>query len=413
MPVGDLARDAGALFLLFGSLALPWESGHQASDRWWVVLATIAAALSLALPYLTTARVIPGWGGPQVRLAKLAACAPYAVCLLVVVINELINLTDEFAGGIGTGVGVGLAGVLLVLQPRAVEDDATAPNRAAWHRTSVLLATAGLVLVALGTVIFVISNIGDANDSVLSFLGVVLLLVGANALVVILPLAPYATRSRPAARVFATVGFSLLAVAFLATVGDGDSSFYDAPLTKITGEGFFGPAPTGYFLITAAAALAVARAVLSTLKPIERVASWVQTASLAFVVAAAGLALSAVGRLLIIVDTETYEASTIVPLVLMVGAVIAALVARTLTQTNADLHRGVVIAITGAIVLVAIVAIAVGNSGASTDSLTASEAVGWFAMPGLVLWSLLVPAPVRTTFKPLANTPPTKPPPAA
>ena len=65
VPVGDFIRDGVALVALFSTLAMPWDLGNDANDRWWVIIAVLISVVSLSVPYVVKSGAIPGWGPAQ------------------------------------------------------------------------------------------------------------------------------------------------------------------------------------------------------------------------------------------------------------------------------------------------------------------------------------------------------------
>jgi hypothetical protein len=412
LSVPDLLRDGAALLFLFGALALPWDGAHDGSGRWWVVIAVIISAASLAIPYVVAAGVIPGWGGAQVSLAKLACAAPLAVSVVAAVVNELIHVNDEglaFAfvpgigglglpGIIGAGVGVALAGALFSAQPRAIEDVPSNSTLALWRPLAIWLIGIGAVMLAVTTLIGFATNVGDSGvDSVAQLIGILLMAQIATVVVVLLPLLPTVSGSLEWARVLGTVGVVVILVQFF--TGASDNPLFLGLGFERLKDG------AGVFLIAGGAAGVLARPWSTFLRSLDPVESWVRTAANACALASAGLAVSAMGRVLVMIGGDV-TANDVVVVVVMLLAAAAFLAARALIGSNADQSRPVVVGILGGILLAAIVAIAVGRSSDTSDYVMTAEAVAWFGMTGLALWSLLAPAPIRAAFRPLGGTAP-------
>lgn len=396
----DIARDIGALVLLFGALALPWDIGSEGfndgSGRWWVVIATIISALSVGVPYLVKMNVIAGWGGPQARLVKYASAVPYLLCVLAALVNHLIHVNDTFEGLFGPAVGVGLAGALLAAQARGFDEEQTGAADAAWRTTVFAVIGGGTALVALTTLISLVTSLGDTG-SVAGLIGGTILLLASYVVVIALPLVGFLNGGREWGRVLAVAGFGVIITQFLGGASDGDPLF----VTGYEGvKDLF-----GIFLIAAGTALLVSRPVQRRLISQPAIPSWVQTARNASTVLGAALAVSAIGRLLILIAADDVQGTQIVTLVVLVIAAAAAFVAGAQLGGNPDQARKFVVALTGGILLLAIVEIAVGRSGEWGYRMFAAETVGWFMMPGLILFALLYPEEIRKTFQPLAGTP--------
>lgn len=396
VPLTDFIRDLGALFLLFGALALRWDLTEDASGRWWVVIATIISAVSVGVPYLVKLNLIAGWGAPQSRLVKHAAAAPYLVSVLAVLINELIHLNDDFEGGIGPAVGVGVAGALLAMQARASDEEPTGAADASWRTGLFAILGGGIAIVTVTLLIEFAMDVSDA-DPVSGLIGYTLLALTSYAIVFAIPFVSFLNGGREWGRVLATVGFAVIATQFFGGASDED------PLFLAVGER--AKSLIGVFLVAAGIALLVSRPIQRRLIAQPPITSWVQTARNASTVLGAALALTAVGRLLVLIGGVETEGTEIVALALLVVAAGAAFLIGALLGGNPDQARKLVVALTGGILLLAIVEIAVARSGEWYYAVFASETVGWFAMPGLILFSLLYPEEIRKTFQPIAGTP--------
>ncbi|MCX6397345.1 MAG: hypothetical protein NTV23_12725 [Propionibacteriales bacterium] len=405
LALTDVARDLGALVLLFGALALPWDVESQGlgdgSDRWWVVVATIVSALSVGVPYLVRLELVPGWGAPQSRLVKWVAAVPYLVGVLAVLVNHLIHVNDNFEGILGPGVGVGLAGALLAAQVRGFDEEPTGVADGAWRTALFAVLGGGTVLVALTALVSMALDFGDVV-SVPFLLGYTVLLLGSYVVVVVLPFVGFLSGGREWGRVLAVVGFSIVTTQFLGGASDSE------PLFAATGEGL--KDVFGVFLVAAGTALLVSRPIQRRLLVQPPIESWVSTARRASTVLAVALGVSAAGRLLVLVAGDTTTGTEVVALVLLVLGAAVGVVVGALLGGDPDRARPVVVGLAGGVLLLAVVEIAVARSGEWGYLVTPAEAVGWFAMPGLVLFSLLYPQEIRATFRPIAGTPHHQPP---
>ena len=113
VPVGDHVRDGAAALLLILSLTMPWDGWHAATSRLEVVLITIVSLLSLSVGYLARANAF----GPAFTVARAAtvrrlANLPYVLLFVVYLLIDVVN-----GGGIGAAAALGLAGVVLAVQP--------------------------------------------------------------------------------------------------------------------------------------------------------------------------------------------------------------------------------------------------------------------------------------------------------
>ncbi len=156
VPVLDVVRDVVAAVALLTCLALPWTARSAGAGRVEVVLSVVVALAAIPLPYLARSGVLPtGWSVHTTRTVRLWAATPY------VVVGVVYLLLDLFAGssldrGVGTGLGLGLAGALLVAQPRSSElgpDDEDAGAGRLWR---LVLGVLGAVLVVGAVVALVI-----------------------------------------------------------------------------------------------------------------------------------------------------------------------------------------------------------------------------------------------------------------
>jgi len=138
VPLADWVRDAAAALLLLASLTALVDFDDVGGSRVAVVAVTLLALAALVVPYVVRggafgARV----DGRRAALVRAGLALPYVVTVLVFVLRDLLAGDDPFArGGVGIGLGVGLAGALLAVAPRAeeVQGAATAgPGRPAGH----------------------------------------------------------------------------------------------------------------------------------------------------------------------------------------------------------------------------------------------------------------------------------------
>jgi hypothetical protein len=123
VPVADVTRDVVAAVALLAALALPWSFGTHAADHVEAVLSTVVALLVLPLPYLARAGALPkGWTVSTTRTVRLWAALPFVVVAVVYIVLDLVNGAHPLqTHGVGTGLGLGLAGALLAAQPRRSE----------------------------------------------------------------------------------------------------------------------------------------------------------------------------------------------------------------------------------------------------------------------------------------------------
>jgi hypothetical protein len=162
VPALDVVRDVVAAVLLLTSLALPWTTRSGAADRVEVVLSVVVALAAIPVPYLARAGVLPtGWSVHTTRTVRLWAAAPYVVVSLVYLLLDLFGGTSLGDRGVGTGLALGLAGALLVAQPRSTElgpddEDAGAPRL--WRLVLAVVGAALVVGAVAALVIFLASG---------------------------------------------------------------------------------------------------------------------------------------------------------------------------------------------------------------------------------------------------------------
>lgn len=395
VPISDYLRDAGAVVLLLSALALPWDWNGDASDRWWVVLSLLVALVAVGLPYVVASGVVPGWTRAHVRLGKLLAVVPFLVSLLVVLLNELVNVGNDFEGGVGVGVAVGLAGVLLALQPRHLDEDPALPVDGLWRQGVAVLGFASVVVAVLT---FTVALIKLLTDDFLDVgpLAVIALLLGLATYVVVwaLPVVMSAGGRRPWLLVLITVGFTILAVATL--TGEGDGIFGMQQIEKW--DTFL----AGTFLIAATTALAVSRPVHRIAPAGDPLDRWVATARAAVSVSAIALVLVAVSYVVTMADRSDVDASGIILVLLMLATALLHVVARA-RLNDVQRSRPLVLALLGGTLLLGIVAVSVGRSGDQISYLDGYVTAMWFTLPALAAYALLVPAVVRERLGPIVT----------
>jgi hypothetical protein len=163
VPVADVTRDVVAAVALLAALALPWSFGTHAADHVEAVLSTVVALLVLPLPYLARAGALPkGWTVSTTRTVRLWAALPFVVVAVVYIVLDLVNGAHPLqTHGVGTGLGLGLAGALLAAQPRRSELGPVDEDRAAPGLWRGVLAVLGAV-VAVGAVVALVIFFVDA-----------------------------------------------------------------------------------------------------------------------------------------------------------------------------------------------------------------------------------------------------------
>ena len=396
VPVSDYLRDAAAAFCLFAALGMPWDNNGDGSDRWWVIIGVLLSVASLAIPYVAKAQLIPGFGDKEARLAKLAANVPFLASAFAAVVNELVNLDNDFEGGLGTGLAMALAGMALAVQPRANDEDPSRREDRLWlvASTWTALAAVALGLLAFLGFFFTWLDEGDPFDDLLLLLAIILNIPLTLLAMVGWPALSMMRRAAEWRRVLAVVTFTIVAVGLLALAGDGDGLFAAQSVEK------WNSALGGTFLIGAAAGLSVSRPVQRWTPPgTTPAASWVATASSAMLVSAVALGLGALAQLMAMISLDEAEAATIISIVLMVASAVMAAVASSMLG-DPQRNRMPVVGIIGGLLMVSIITVSLLESQDSLDGMSGLTTAMWFTLPGLALYALLVPGDVRRTFAP-------------
>lgn len=167
IPVGDYVRDALAVLFLLTALSSAWDSQHQSAGPDYLVPVTLLSILSLALPYLSMASVLPRVLTPgRLQYVRLLANTPY----LVVALTSLAlgygggsGAAEVGAGrGVGMGVVLGLVGVVLATQGRTSEVRGSASGSMLWPAAAVL-AGLGVVLSVVSAVLYIVEFTGEAG----------------------------------------------------------------------------------------------------------------------------------------------------------------------------------------------------------------------------------------------------------
>jgi len=406
-PVSDYVRDAAAAFCLFSCLGMWWEISREpeGGEQWWVVISVLLAVASLATPYLAKAGVVPGWTPLHWRLVKAAANLPFLASVLAAVVNELVHVGDDLEGGIGAGVGMGLCGVALALQPRAADDPMQREDRY-WNVAAVAAALGAGGLAVLMFTGFVIDN-DDLFDEPLAFFAYAVVAVAMLLAVMCWPLVGYVTGSASGRRVFATATFTLLGTALLAHADDGTALFFWPQVEKWYGGGF---GIGGTLLIGGAAGLSVARSLgRRPTEYTEPVSEWTRTASTALMVTVAGTAVALVALVLgVLLDSDELASSVVVAVLLLAVAGAAAFAYVLLADPRKN--RPVALAAIAGCVVLGFVAMGVINGNdLNIEALGSDPSIpitgwvvaAWLTLPLLAAYALTVPRPVRDAFGPL------------
>ncbi len=147
----DIVRDASAASLLILGMLYHWNFTDKGTDLWYVVVSTLTATGGLGLTLLARSGAMgSSWNVGYDRLVRIAAAAPWIVAFIVLFVVDIVDggkvsygevtldlgSVPSQSGGIGSGALIGLAGILIAMQPRDRErftDESTTEDRI-WFR---------------------------------------------------------------------------------------------------------------------------------------------------------------------------------------------------------------------------------------------------------------------------------------
>ncbi|MEO9322693.1 hypothetical protein ABFT23_04330 [Nocardioides sp. C4-1] len=416
-PIYDYVRDAAAAVALFCTFGMPWrlddQGDNKAGNTWWVIIAILLAVVSLAVPYLAKARVVSSWGPQHYRLVKLGLNAPLVISVLVGVLMELVHLGDDFEGGLGSGIGMALAGVALAVQPRQAEEDPGHADDRLWNKVATVVYASAVGLTALLFVTWLLHGVIDVDsffDPVLQFLTAVVAFLLVPAALVGYPVYMLLIGSKIDAwrRALATVGFSVVVIALFALASDRAGLFFWPDFDKWNGAlalGVGGLPGGSSLLVGAAAGFAISRSQQRATAGPDQVGSWTQTVAAALQLSAAGSGLVALAILLMMIDDEV-GAGPIIVIVLLLAAAGGAGFGLTLLS-DVRKNRMILLGVLAGIAVIGIVALAVNNSDDTGFYVLLNNGyavAAWLALPGLAAYALTVPPEVRTALGPLVQS---------
>ena len=402
VPLGDYVRDALAVFFLFAALPLSWDLGNDGADHWWVVLAVLISVASLVVPYVAKSRVVPGWTAQHARITKLALNVPFLASVAAALVNELVNVNDDFEGGLGIGIAMGLFGSVLAMQPRQADEDPMFREDRGWNLAASATAIGAVVLGVLAFLSFFLDDLLDNSvllDEPLPFVALVLTLPVMLLVVLGWPAVGSLGGSAPWRRVFAASAITVLVADVLSRADDGDGIFLTFDVER------WNYPVGGTFLLGAAAALAISRPQQRLgLQRTEPVLGWVRTAGAALTVSGAGFLLTAAATVLVMVDDDVEAAPVVITVLLLVCGGVALLAASLVTDVRRNLKT--VLGLAAGVLLLAIITAAVADSqqvgsGLAGDGVTMYAATAFFGLPILALYALTVPKEVRAALGPL------------
>jgi hypothetical protein len=392
IPALDYVRDIVALVLLLVSFGMPWDLTDTVTGKVYVILVTLLSVISLALPYLQRGGVLPGsWGTAELRLARLAANAPYVV---VVLITLILGYVGENGGdGVGVGIMFGLAGALLAAQGREAEQTPSDGGDGGLWRWITLGIGA---LFALLTVISLVTFLTDDAD-VLEWEQVTYLVVSMLFFLALAALPLWGVFRGDAAwrDVLLLLGITALFVGVWQLGADGT-------MADAWSLSTFGPQ---LILVPAIAVAAAAPGLRTRYTHQAGAAYWsavgVRALELVMLTAAAGV----VFYILQIIGSDVGRGISIVILVLMLVLVLAALVGRNALVRDGNAGRAIAVVAGGVFILLGIVIAAI--LGAADETIVAIAdatilSVLWVF--GLALFVMLTAPPsVRSEYGPIGT----------
>lgn len=389
VPVLDYVRDIVALVLLLVSFGMPWDLSDTVTGKVYVILVTLLSVISLSLPYLKRGGVLPSsWGTAELRLARLAANAPYVV---VVLITLVLGYVGENSGdGVGIGIMFGLAGALLAAQGREAEQTSADGDGSLWRW--ITLGLGGLF--ALLTVISLVTFLTDDAD-LLEWEQITFLVV---AMVFFLALA-----ALPLWGVFRGIAAwrdVLLLLGLTALFVGVWQLGADDTLADAWSLSTFGPQ---LILVPGIAVAAAAPGLRSRYTGARGAASWsaigIRMLELVMLAAVAGV----VFFVLNIIGADVGRGIAIVVLVLMLVLVLAALVGRNALVRDANAGRAIAVVAGGVFILLGIIVVAIlgASDEVIVDIVTATivSVLWWFGVALFVV--LTAPSSVRSEYGPI------------
>lgn len=390
IPIIDYVRDAAALVLLLVSFGMPWDLADSSTGKVYVILAALLSIASLTLPYLKRGGILPTtWGTAQLRLARLAANAPYVVVVLVTVVLAYVG--ENGGDGVGVGVAFGLAGAILAAQGRQTELEPAPGDGALWR--SITLGVAGLfaLISVLSLVMFMVDFASDLEWAPITLQILIIVFFLAVPALPLLSFVRGQHGGRDALMLVAVVGLfvGLWQMSADATIGDVWSLRASTP---------------GILLFPALGAAAAAAGVAARTKANGGSTRWIGLATHLFYVTLLVGAFGAVTTAVQLVDADQGRGAAITVVVLYLLVVVAALVGR--NALVSDPNQGRAVALGAALVFAVLGVVIVSVLGASDlyvvglADATMVSVMWWFAIA--ILLALTTPKAVRDELGPVS-----------
>ncbi|WP_222851138.1 hypothetical protein [Phytoactinopolyspora mesophila] len=395
ISIGDYVRDGLALLLLLIPLGMAWDFQDNATGKVYVILVTLLSILSLSLPYLKAASVLPPHLAPaQLRLVRLAANAPYLIVVLVTLVLGYLGDTAEgqfdLGDGVGIGLVIGLAGALLAAQGRQSEQGSDGDGPI-WRISALGMAGLAAIMSVIAAIIFLIDLAELFEWSQI----VVLLLV--LAFYVVVPLIPVLGMYRgefawrDVAIVIGAVGLLTSFWALNADQTMGDVWSLRLPIdTQLNGpQILFWPA-----IGVAAAAVGVLRVV----QPVAGAARWIGLARRVIEMGGLFAVFSVIILVFQLFEQEDARGVLIAILVISLIVVAAALVGRNALITDARSGRSVAVGVAGVFFIAGIVIASVLGASDNTiiDLSSAAFISALFIFAAVIAAALTAPPSVRS-----------------
>ncbi len=164
---GDVVRDALAAVLLLLALTLPWDYGKDGLGRLEVVVITALSLVSLLAGYTARGGAYGArFDEARAGLLRFALNVPYLVMVVGFLVGDAFEGdSPDLVGGVGAGLGVGLAGAVLAMAPRVAELRGPNPLDRTWLTVPAVIGGIAVVWVLAGLMVFVVGDEADLYSS--------------------------------------------------------------------------------------------------------------------------------------------------------------------------------------------------------------------------------------------------------